>query len=92
MIQLFYCGTLAASLICAVIYIFMWHRHFDVNFTMIFTLVPVACLGYFLSSMAETLGEALFAVKIIYLGGCFLQLFIVLNIFGLCKIRISRWT
>ncbi|MBQ8961546.1 MAG: HD domain-containing protein [Ruminococcus sp.] len=69
MIQLFYCGTLAASLICAVIYIFMWHRHFDVNFTMIFTLVPIACLGYFLSTLAGSLGEALFAVRITYAGG-----------------------
>ena len=91
MIQLFYCGILAASIICAVIYIFMWHRHFDVNFTMIFTLVPVACLGYFLSSLSESLGEALFAVKMIYLGGCFLQLFIVLNIFGLCRIEVGKW-
>ena len=91
MIQLFYCGVLAASLICALIYIFMWHRHFDVNFTMIFTLVPVACLGYFLFSMSESLGEAVFAMRMIYLGGCYLQLFIVFNLFGLCRIEINKW-
>lgn len=91
MIQLFYCGLLAASMICAVIYIFIWHRHFNVNFTMIFTLVPIACLGYFLSSLSGSLRESLLAVKIIYLGGCFLQLFIVLNIFELCRIEVGKW-
>ncbi|MBQ8922654.1 MAG: HD domain-containing protein [Oscillospiraceae bacterium] len=91
MVQLFYGGVLAASLICALIYIFMWHRHFDVHFTMIFTLVPVACLGYFLFSVSKSLGEALFAMKIIYLGGCFLQLFIVFNLFGLCQITLNKW-
>ncbi len=90
MIQLFYSIVLVISLICAAVYSFMWHRHFDVNFTMIFTLVPIACLGYFLFSQSENLREAVAAVKIIYLGGCFLQLFIVLNIFGLCKIRIGK--
>lgn len=90
MIQIFYCAMLVMSMICAGIYIHMWHRHFDVNFTMIFTLVPIACLGYFLFSLSKGLNEAATAVKIIYLGGCFLQLFIVLNIFGLCKIEVGK--
>ena len=92
LIQLFYCGVFMTSVICSAVYIFMWHKHFDVNFNMIFTLVPIACLGYYLFSFSETLGEALFAVKITYLGGIFLQLFIVLNIFNLCKININKWT
>ncbi|MBP3760496.1 MAG: HD domain-containing protein [Ruminococcus sp.] len=91
MIQAFYCGVFIVSVICSVIYIFMWHRHFDVNFTMIFTLVPIACLGYLLLCKSESLGEAISAIKIIYLSGCFLQLFIVLNIFGLCQIEINKW-
>ena len=91
MIQLFYCGVFIASFICAAIYTFMWHKHFDVNFTMIFTLVPIACLGYFLYSLSRSLDEAVFAMKMIYIGGCFLQLFIILNIFNLCQIDINKW-
>ncbi|MBR2258524.1 MAG: HD domain-containing protein [Blautia sp.] len=91
MIPVFYGSVLAASLTCTAFYIFMWHRHFDVNLTLIFTLVPIACLGYFLSSISESVGEAVTAVKIIYIGGCFLQLFIVLGIFTLCQIEISKW-
>ena len=45
MIPVFYGGAFAVSMLCAAIYIYMWHRHFDVNFTMIFALVPIACLG-----------------------------------------------
>ena len=78
-------------MICSVIYIFMWHKHFDANFSMIFTLVPIACIGYFLASIAEDFGGSITATKVIYIGGCFLQLFIVLSIFNLCQIEISKW-
>ena len=88
MIPVFYGGVLAASLTCTAVYIFMWHKHFDVNLTLIFTLVPIACLGYFLSSISESAGEAVIATKIVYIGGCFLQLFIVLGIFDLCRFSI----
>jgi len=82
---------LAASLLCATVYICMWHKHFDVNFTMIFTLVPVACLGYLLSSLVRTLEGAVIAQQIIYIGGVFLQLFIVLSIFNLCQVHVPKW-
>ena len=91
MIPVFYGGMFASSLLCAAIYICMWHKHFDVNFTMIFTLVPVACLGYLLSSLVRTLEGAVIAQQIIYIGGIFLQLFIVFSIFNLCRIDIPRW-
>ena len=70
---------------------YIWHKHFDVNFNMIFTLVPVACLGYYLSANAVNLESAITAQKIIYIGGCFLQLFVVFSIFNLCKINIPKW-
>lgn len=91
MIPMFYGGMLAASLLCATVYICMWHKHFDVNFTMIFTLVPVACLGYLLSSLVRTLEGAVIAQQIIYIGGVFLQLFIVLSIFNLCQVHVPKW-
>ena len=81
MLTAFYGTIFAASLICAAIYIYMWHKHFDVNFTMIFTLVPIACLGYLRISLARSLDEALLSQQIIYIGGSFLQLFIVFSIF-----------
>ena len=91
MIELFYTGTFAASILCAAIYIYLWHKHFDVNFTMIFTLVPVACLGYVLYGISGSLEGSIRAIQVVYIGGCFLQLFILLSIFNLCRISIPGW-
>lgn len=91
MVAVYYEITLFLSLLFAAGYVFIWHKHFDVNFTLIFTLVPVACLGYCLSAFATTLEGALTAQKVIYIGGCFLQLFIALSIFNLCKINLPHW-
>ncbi len=69
----------------------MWHKHFDVNLTMIFTLVPVSVLGYVLYSGAANLEEAIAGMKIVYIGACFLQLFILFSIINLCGIDMPRW-
>ncbi|MBQ8304836.1 MAG: HD domain-containing protein [Blautia sp.] len=91
MIPVFYASVFAASLLFAGVYMYMWHKHFDVNFTMVFTLVPIACLGYLLSSVARTRSSAITAQQIIYIGGTFLQLFIVFSIFNLCQVNLPRW-
>ncbi len=90
MISVVYSGIFIISLLCTMIYILIWHKRFDVNFTLIFTLVPVACLGYLLFGMARSLGEALDAQRIIYIGGCFLQLFILFSILNLCGIQVKK--
>ena len=91
MLTAFYGIMFIVSLIFTAGYIYIWHKHFDVNLTMIFALVPVSCLGYLLVSLSTTLESALSAQKIIYIGGCFLQLFIIYSIFNLCKIDMPRW-
>ena len=91
MLEVFYEATLILSLLLAGVYVYIWHKHFDVNFTMIFTLVPVASLGYYLSSVAVTLDGAIRAQQIIYIGGSFLQLFVLMSIFNLCKINVPKW-
>jgi len=90
LISIFYGCIFAASLICTAIYIFMWHKHFDVNFTLVFTLVPISALGYFLSSIQRKMDGAVISQQIIYIGGIFLQLFIVFSIFNLCRINIPK--
>ncbi len=90
MALIYYGSLLAASLILSGIYIYMWHKHFDVNFTIVFTMVPISCLGYFLYGISGAIGEAVNAMKICYLGGSFLQIFILFSIFNLCAIEISR--
>ena len=63
----FYGTLFAVSLIFSGLYLFIWHKHFDVNFTMIFTLVPVACLGYFLIGQAKSLEGAIYGTQICYI-------------------------
>ena len=90
MITAFYDVCFVLSLLLAIVYACLWHRHYDVHITMIFLLVPVTNLAYVLLTRSNTLGEALNANRLSYLGGCYLQLFLMLVIFSLCDIPLKR--
>ncbi len=90
-VQLFYDIVFVIAMVFAAIYIYIWHKHFNATFTMVFTLVPISCLGYIMYARATTLDSALMAIQITYIGGCFLQLFIVLSIFSLCGFKTPGW-
>ena len=53
MTTVFYGVVFMLSLMCSAVYVHFWHKHFDANFNMIFTIVPLACLGYFLFGLAK---------------------------------------
>ncbi len=91
MSSIYYTILFIVSLVLTAAYLFLWHTRDDVHITLIFTLVPIVNLGYLLLGQAASLNDALFATKITYLGGCFLQMIIVLAVFSLCKIRMNRW-
>lgn len=88
MITIFYMSTFVISLILSLVYTYMWHKHFDIHFTLIFLMCPLCNLGYVYLSEATTIEEAVLATKIFYIGGCFLILFMTLLIANLCKIMI----
>ncbi len=90
-VQVFYNTIFVISILLSAIYVYIWHKHYNSSFTMIFTLVPVACLGYKLYVEAMTLESAVIAMQIIYIGGCFLQLFIDLSMINLCNIEIPGY-
>ena len=81
---------LAASMLMTVLYAAVWHKHFDAHITLIFTLAPVSILGNVMLARAHSLDEALAANKIIYIGGCYLLLLVMLNVFSMCHIRLHR--
>ena len=91
MISFYYTCLFVISIFCATVFIYMWHKHLDVTFTMVFTLIPISCMGYVLYSVATVLEESVAALKVIYIGGTFLPLFILLSILNLCRIEIKRW-
>ena len=89
--QIYYLVVFLLSVILSGVYMLIWRKHFDVHITLVYCLVPVVNLGYLMLSLAENTSAALDATRLIYLGGCFLQMFIMLTIFSLCGIPLPRW-
>ena len=88
---LYYELLFGLSVLLTLIYIAIWHKHFDVHISLIFTLIPIANLAYAVLAHTRNLDAALTATKFTYIGGCFLTLFITQSIFGLCHIKIKSW-
>ena len=90
MIMSYYIAMFTISMLLMVCYLFLWHKHFDIHITLIFVLVPIANLGYALVAASESLEAALMGTKVAYIGGCYLTLILMLAVFALCFIEISR--
>ena len=90
MVAWYYVGVFAVAMVLMIAYLYIWHKHLDIHITLIFALVPVANLGYVLLASARTLGEAIIANKLSYVGGCYLVLILMLAVFSLCTIDVSR--
>lgn len=88
---LYYDLTFVLSLFLMLVYVCMWHKHFDVHITLVFVLVPFTNLGYCLFGRAQVFQEALAANVLTYIGGCYLLPIMMLTVFSLCHIRLSRW-
>ena len=86
----YYIITFALSLICSSIYLGRYHRHYDVQFTLVYILVPIVMMGYLALALAHNLEEAVLANKIVYLGGCFTLTIITLYIMSMCRITITQ--
>lgn len=91
MIDTYYLTAFIISVILTGVYMFVWHKHYDVHITLLFALVPVVNLGFLLLSRSQSLEEAIIANVIAYIGGCYLQLMIMLAVFSLCHIQLNRW-
>ncbi|MCR5586077.1 MAG: hypothetical protein K6F77_00910, partial [Lachnospiraceae bacterium] len=90
-IVIYYLSMFIMSVILAGVYVFLWHKHFNVFFSLIFAFIPIVNLGHYLKATATTLEEVIIAQKIIYLGGCFLILFISLYILQNCNIKVPKF-
>ena len=78
------------SLVLTLTYALLWHKHFSVYLTLIYLVIPIALIGYVLEASAETLEASLNGTKIIYIGGSYLLLFVLLSIFNICGIKYSK--
>jgi len=91
MITTYYDLMLAASLVLMLVYVFVWHKHFDIHIALVFVLVPINNLAYSQLCRVQTLEEALLAIKMTYIAGSYLFPIMTLSVFSLCHIRLSAW-
>lgn len=89
--SIYYYGVFGISLLLLFVYIYLWHKNFNVKLTCIFMLVPISCLGYIFADNAESIREFIIGTKITYIGGCFLQYLIFIYILELCTIEVDKW-
>ena len=87
----YYISLLVISLVIVVIYAFIFHKHFDVNITIMAVLIPVVCLSSVLVASSKTIEEALAGLKLTYIGGCFILLSAMFLIFNICGVNIKPW-
>ena len=91
MAMYYYYSMLAISIIFVIAYAFIFHKHFDVNLTILTVLVPVINLAFVLMGRAEAIGEALIALRFTYIGGCFVLTSAMFLIFNVCGVPLKPW-
>ena len=89
--QIYYQAVFLLSFVLTGVYLLIWRKHFDVHLTLVFILVPITNLAFLMQAQARNTETALAATRFAYLGGCFLQLIIMMTVFALCGIPVSRW-
>ena len=88
---IFYYLMFAISLLVVLIYAYIFHKHFDANLTIMTILIPVINLGFVLMGNANTIGEALIALRLTYIGGCCVLLSAMFLIFNICGVKLPAW-
>ena len=88
--MIYYNISLALSLLFTGLYVLKYKKYFDAHVTVIFALIPIVEVAYVLYAKATTVQASLQAVKVIYLGGFYLELLMTLYIFKVCKINIPN--
>ena len=89
--KVYYTAMFVISLVLNFIYALVYRKRFNTFITLIFAFVPIANLGYYYINQASTLNEVVIGIKLTYLGGCFLNLFMVYAIFDLSDINLRKW-
>ena len=87
----YYYAVFIASLVILIVYTFIFHKHFDVNITIMGVLIPVVCLSSVIMASSKTIDEALIGLKISYMGGCYVLLYAMFLIFNICGVNIKPW-
>ena len=88
--SLAYAATAVISLLLVICYC-AFVRKKDFWMLLLFASVFIVNSGYFALSISKTLGEALLANRISYLGAVFLPLCMLVCIMDICKVNYRKW-
>ena len=91
MVMGFYYAMFAFSLLMVIVYAFIFHKHFDINITILTILVPVINFGFVVMGNASEIKEAIVGLKLSYIGGCFVLISAMFLIFNICGIYFKSW-
>lgn len=90
MVTWFYLGVLVISVIMTGT-ILVKNRKVDNAFILFSVLLNINCAGQYMLAVSETVETAIWANKILYVGGCYLPFVIFLVVTRLCNIRINKY-
>lgn len=91
MLTVYYISMVIISVALTIVLVLKWRKRFDVSFALVFLMVNISNMGYLATHTSGNLEEALLSQKIIYLGGCFLPLFIFFAVIRLCRFHVPQW-
>ncbi len=91
MLLYYYYAMFAVSLVLVAVYAFIFHKHFTPSLTIIAVLIPVVNLAFVLLAQSKTVEEAIVALKLTYIGGCFLIVSVMFLIFSICGVNLKAW-
>jgi len=86
----FYTFTFVLAVLFTIIYVYMWNKHYETNITIIFVLIVISNLSYMFLYGVKTAETATVALKMLYIGGCFLPWFVTMCVVNLCQFKLHR--
>ena len=84
-------GVVAVLSVLLVAGYLIWERQKNPKFLLLYACVAVANCGYYLQAVSGSLGCAMLANRISYLGAAYLILIMLLIIADVCGISLSKW-
>ena len=84
-------STIAALSVLLLIGYILWEKKKEKHFSWLFASVAVANCGYFLQSVADTLGGAMWANRISYLGSAYLIFLMLCIVMDTCQVERKKW-
>lgn len=91
MVLAYYVIICILSFLCCVIFFWRVRSNFSPLYSLIFILALLAHLSYVMLALSENVREALLANKMLYIGGCYLQMIGMFLIITICNIRPPKW-